>query len=332
VECPPGREEALREIAKRAEAGRTVCKEPQEWTTLPPAEQKRRLVVTEKRGEFVKDFPRNACLVQEPEKQLVHAINCPADCQYCFLQSYYEHSVPTVYVNHEEMFVEIERTISEAAGRSVTFHAGEMSDALIFDGITGLAAKLVALFRKHPNARLELRTKTACIDGLLSVPPATNVIPAWTMNPECVVAEYEKGTANLDERIQAARRCQKHGYGVGLRFDPLIHIDGWEDAYAGLVKQVFAKLDPGRIESCVIGALRLQQRLKEIIEERFPDSRLTLDEFVQCADGKLRYFRPMRVEMYRKMIGWLKGVDAKLPVELCMETPEVHRDLAVLLP
>jgi spore photoproduct lyase len=37
----------------------------------------------------------------------------------------------------------------------------------------------------------------------------------------------------------------------------------------------------------------------------------------------MRYFKPIRVEMYRKALSWIRAVAPRVPVYLCMEKPEV---------
>jgi spore photoproduct lyase len=44
-------------------------------------------------------------------------------------------------------------------------------------------------------------------------------------------------------------------------------------------------------------------------------------------DGKLRYFQPLRVAMYRKMLGWMRRAAPTVKVYLCMESREVWRQV-----
>jgi spore photoproduct lyase len=44
---------------------------------------------------------------------------------------------------------------------------------------------------------------------------------------------------------------------------------------------------------------------------------------VSCPDGKLRYFQPLRVAMYRKMAGWIRRAAPMVKMYLCMESREV---------
>ena len=62
-----------------------------------------------------------------------------------------------------------------------------------------------------------------------------------------------------------------------------------------------------------------------IIRARFPGSRLPLEELVPGLDGKLRYFLPLRVEMYRFVAAELRRAAPGAALYLCMESPQVWR-------
>ena len=59
------------------------------------------------------------------------------------------------------------------------------------------------------------------------------------------------------------------------------------------------------------------------MRERFPRTELLTGEQVPCPDGKLRYFQPLRVAMYRKMVRWIRLAAPTVKIYLCMESKEV---------
>ena len=90
--------------------------------------------------------------------------------------------------------------------------------------------------------------------------------------------------------------------------------------------QVFSALAPEDIAYMSMGSLRFAPALKKVVQERFPKNRLMSAELFPGADGKLRYFKPLRLEMYRKMLGWIQQYMARPPLYLCMESPDIwHR-------
>jgi spore photoproduct lyase len=63
--------------------------------------------------------------------------------------------------------------------------------------------------------------------------------------------------------------------------------------------------------------------LKSVIKKRYPESRILYQEFIRGLDGKMRYFKPIRIEMYTRMAEWIKSYDSKTFIYLCMESKEV---------
>lgn len=143
------------------------------------------------------------------------------DCEYCFLQGYFDNAIPTLFVNHEEMLSEIREVIIAAGDKRIVFHAGELCDAFIFDDLTGLSHKLIHLFSEFPNARLELRTKAVSLEDLLSISGIDNVVISWTFSPQVITDAHEHKTPSLEDRISAAEEVQKAGYNVGICLDPI---------------------------------------------------------------------------------------------------------------
>ena len=87
----------------------------------------------------------------------------------------------------------------------------------------------------------------------------------------------------------------------------------------GAVEEVFHAVDPLRIAWVSLGSLRFTGHLREIVRARFPRSRIPNGEFVPGNHGKLRYFRPIREEMYARMREWIHRAAPNVFVYLCME-------------
>jgi spore photoproduct lyase len=68
--------------------------------------------------------------------------------------------------------------------------------------------------------------------------------------------------------------------------------------------------------------------LKNIALQRFPGSRFFHEEFIEGFDGKARYFRTLRVEMYRHLFLQLQRYAApQTCIYLCMENNDIWRDV-----
>ena len=63
--------------------------------------------------------------------------------------------------------------------------------------------------------------------------------------------------------------------------------------------------------------------LKSIIRKRHRNSRILAGEFIPGLDGKMRYFKPIRIEMYAYMAELLRSWCGDLGLYLCMESHDV---------
>ncbi len=281
------------------------------------------LVIARKKGGLVKEFRCRDGIIGNTEYFISHGNNCNLDCEYCFLQSYFDNAVPTVFINHDEILTAIKDVLLAAGDKKTVFHAGELCDALAFDDLTGLSRKLIPLFSEYPNARLELRTKTTTIENLLTIPGTNNIVISWTFSPQLIVDAYEHKTPSLEKRVRAAEEVQRAGYNVGICLDPIILCEGWFNNYKSMLEMLFDRLDIAKIKFVSLGGFRYLPSLTRVIRDRNPKTNLLLGEFVPCVDGKYRYFRPIRAEVYREIGKAIREITRDVKMSLCMETPEV---------
>jgi len=259
---------------------------------------------------------------------VINAItNCPMDCSYCVLQGYLNNPFLTLYTNWDELFDEIEAFLSQDARACLRLGTGELSDSLALDPIFPLAPALISHFAGKRNVILELKTKTTEIGHLLHLDHKGKTVISWSLNPQKIIGEEEKGSAALESRIQAARSCQEAGYPVGFHFDPILYYEGWQKGYEETLVSLSKEIDPKRVAWISLGGFRYPAQLKGIVKERFPDTRIFLGELFPGRDGKLRYLKEIRVEMYRKLAGWLREWDPDLFVYLCMESDAVWKEV-----
>ena len=207
-----------------------------------------------------------------------------------------------------------------------------MTDSLALDEAIPYSEYLVPFFREKKNAVLELKTKSASVENLLKQEGTMNVIVSWSLNPQETIDREEKGTASLEERLDAARLCQDRGYRIGFHFDPILLFPGWEQAYETVVNALFDKIDPSAIEWISLGSFRYRAGLKPIAKARHKDTRLFTGEHVQCEDGKYRYLRLLRNHAYKTLQNMLKRRSENLCVYLCMETKEIWEGVMEKLP
>jgi spore photoproduct lyase len=285
---------------------------------------KRRILLTRHKGDFLKKCPGSHGRVCCNYFVVNFASNCPMDCSYCILQDYLaDNPALKVFSNVDDILEEAHKLLSRHRRLIFRIGTGEVTDSLALDPITGYSREIVPFFAEQPNVLLELKTKSNCVEDLLRLDSKGRVVVSWSMNPQKVIDADEHHAASLEERLVAALRCQEAGYKLGFHFDPMIEYPGWEDDYRNVVESIFGLVDHRRVAWISMGGLRETPSLKRIMRQRFPLSRIPSGEQVLCPDGKLRYFQPLRVSMYRKMLQWIRTASPTVFVYLCMESREV---------
>ncbi len=292
----------------------------------PIAEGKRVMLLQLQRGSFLKPCPGTknyiCCLYQI----LDLATNCNLDCSYCILQAYLNNPFLVQYVNLDDLFRELEGTIKGDKSSVYRIGTGELTDSLSLDHITELSRDLVTYFSGFSNACLELKTKSVEVQNLFGLDHKGRTVVSWSLNPDSIISSEELGAPSLKERLEAAKLCQEAGYRLGFHFDPLIAYPGWEEEYKRVVEALFQAVNPQGIAWISLGALRFPPQMEGMLRERFPQSDLVRGELFRGMDGKLRYFRPIRTELFRKVYGWIRERAQKVFCYLCMESPQVWKD------
>jgi spore photoproduct lyase len=289
---------------------------------------KKKLFLTRHKGEFLKKCPGSDGQVCCNYFVINFASNCPMDCGYCYLQEYLaENPALKVFSNIDDLLNQARELLRKHRSFFFRIGTGEITDSLALDPYIGFTQEVVPFFAEQPNVLLELKTKSDSVDGLLKLDPKDRVVVSWSMNPQRIIDSDEGGTASLAERLRAARRCQDAGYRLGFHFDPMIEYPDWENDYREVVDQTFATIDWRRLSWLSMGVVRTTPALKRIMRDRFPRTRLLTGEQVLCPDGKLRYFQPLRIDMYRKMLGWIRRAAPTVKVYLCMESKEVWQQV-----
>jgi spore photoproduct lyase len=290
-------------------------------------EAKTTLLLAVQQGPFWRPCPGTRDYICCGYQVLQVTLNCPMDCSYCVLQGYVNVPAITVFVNIEDLLEELQARWAESPDRVWRLGTGEFGDSLALDRLMGLNQLLMPRFAGQRRAILEIKSKWPHLSHLLSLGPNPQVIFAWSLNPPEIIAGEEKLTASLERRLQAAAEAVAAGFRVAFHFDPLVYFPGWEEAYRRTVERLQAQVPSRAIAWISLGGLRFPPPLRHLIFQRFPQSRIAAQEMVLAPDGKLRYFKSLRVEMYAAMREWLTQASPGAFLYLCMESPRVWQEV-----
>ena len=251
-------------------------------------------------------------------------IGCPLDCNYCVLQSYLGLTPLTLWANSMDLYSQLQLLRPGQPGRSVRIGNGELADSLALDYVTGLSSYFVEQFGNRDDVVFEFKTKTDEIDGLLQYSPPPNIVVSWSMNPSRIAVQEHSSCPPLG-RIRAAGMVQRKGYTLAFHFDPIVFYEGWEQDYEKLVESIFNTIDGSGIIWISLGTLRFPPGLREIVRDRFVPDGLLCGEMIRGTDGKMRYLKPLRVMLLRKLYKLLKPRAPRAFFYMCMESEDVWR-------
>lgn len=296
----------------------------------PVRRGKQALFLTRNAGGFLKACPGTRAYTC-CDYQILHVASfCTLDCSYCILQSYFRPPLLQFFVNREDLDEELtalfQRPVISRVG------TGEFSDSLIWEPWTDMTAYLVDRFAAQDRAVLELKSKTVNIDRLRRLDHRRKTILAWSLNTPAVIKREERGTASLDSRLDAAAQVQQWGYPLAFHFDPMIIYPGCEIDYRRVVEMLFRKIAPDNIAWISLGTFRFMPSLKPIIARRFPASKIVYGESVTGLDNKMRYFKPLRLALYRQIVDCIREQAPDVTLYFCMEDEQIWRQVMGFVP
>lgn len=285
---------------------------------------KKNIYITEFKGQFFKRCPgthqKMACCNYFV---LNLGLQCNMNCSYCYLQSFINSPVMTIYSNIDQALLELDQMTSEFKGLSFRVGTGEVIDSLSLDPLTLYSRELIAFFKSRPHLTLEFKTKSDFVDQFLDCDHAGNVIVSWSINPDVIIKSEEHLTASLSDRLHAARKCLDKKFKVSFHIDPIIWHPNWKESYADLVDHITSQFSPEQVPYVSLGALRFQTEQRWMMKERFNlDSYVNQAEMFEGPDKKLRYDQNLRNEMFQFILDCFKTNSNQWNVFLCMETPE----------
>jgi spore photoproduct lyase len=281
---------------------------------LSLTEGKRTLWLTRFKGKFLKPCPGTADKYRCCNYLIINeTTNCPIDCTYCILQGYINNPAVTIYTNYDQIIQELQQLSVLNPKRILRVGTGELTDSLALDPVIGLSSKLINSLVNTKNIILELKTKTNHIRHILNHNPH-RVVMSWSVNPDAYVRSDEHKSAPLLLRLQAAQKAARKGFLIGLHFDPIIYLEDWAEQYRTLVQQISEHLE---------GHQRYPPQLKEMIQNRFPKNKILLAEQITGLDGKKRYLKPIRLEIYEKIVNSIREKLGNVFMYFCMESEDV---------
>lgn len=253
------------------------------------------MILAKKYGKLMLPAPPGYGIGSEHNYYFSHMLNCIYDCRYCFLQGMYRSANYVLFVNFEDYQQAMDEALAQHDS-DVYFFSGYDCDSLALDGVTGFADGFIDYIEQRDRAWLELRTKSAQVAPLLNREAVPRVVMAYSFTPKNISEALEIGVPPLKSRIEAMVKVQQHGWSIGLRFDPMVYHEGFEENYAQLFKNVFGALDVEKIHSVSLGPFRLPRAVFQRMAQLFPDEKLFASP-IEDKGGMISYPRHIEAQM-----------------------------------
>lgn len=296
----------------------------------PVKKGKEMLYLTRNKGAFLKGCPGTQNYICCGYRILHIGTFCTMDCSYCILQSYFHPPMLQFFVNYDEMLKELQTVLDQK--NILRIGTGEFTDSMIWEPLTDLSQLLIPVFSEQNHSVLELKTKTTRIDSVRGLKHNRKTIMSWSLNTEEVIRTQERGTSSLDARLESAKKCQQWGYPLAFHFDPMVIYPGCVKDYKSVLDKLFSHIRPENIAWISLGTFRFMPSLKPILQERFPDSKIIYGEFIRGMDGKMRYFKPLRINLYTAIIEHIRTIAPEVLLYFCMEDEHVWKNSFGFIP
>jgi spore photoproduct lyase len=200
-------------------------------------------------------------------------------------------------VNHEEILSSMEETRARHPGRRVWFHAGEFSDSLALAHLSQELPIYWNFFRQHPETFLELRTKSINLSALRPLPPLPNTIVSFSLSALEQAERFDRGTPGAMQRIEAMQRLKDMGFRLAIHFDPIIYAEDFATAFANIVALIKKRVGFAALDYLSLGVVRFAKDVFREAQANYPASNIFARHFIQGDDAKMRYIRPLRMQL-----------------------------------
>lgn len=238
--------------------------------------------------------------------------SCPANCEYCYLQTTQgEKPFMKIFLNIEEILENIQTYIDGNMPNITTFECASITDPIALEHLSGNLKRCIEFFGKSSKGRLRLVTKFDDVDPFLKLKHNKHTKFRFTLNSRYVIDNFEHNTSNFHERIDAVKKIAAAGYPIGFIIAPIMIYDNWKEEYKELFETLKIALAGYHEEvSFELIQHRFTKAAKELIVQRFKNTKLDLDEEKRLLKwgpyGKFKYvYKKTESEGIKKYISEL---------------------------
>lgn len=200
------------------------------------------------------------------------------------------------------------------------------SDILAFEPEYGASETIAKTFAEHDKYLL-LYTRSDNVGWLADFPEREYVLANWTLSMETQCRTIERDSPTLDERIEAMRFCQEHGYVVRAGFSPVIPVADWRAETTDMLERLFARVRPEVLRAWVLSMMDASE-FETMFDTSAMDRKFMarMREEAENLNGlKIAPF-PLdaRAEIYEHYLSETRRIsNGQTPLAICTEHPKI---------
>ena len=209
-----------------------------------------------------------------------------------------------------------------------------MTDLPPFEPELDAVPPMVERFSHEAGRYLMLFTKSDNVGFLRDLDHRGHTIISWSLSCDTASRLVDRGTATMQERIDAMREAQACGYLARARLSPIVPVRDWRTEYADLLERLFEQAAPDLVTLELLGWMEFEDLLA-IFERELLDA--TAVQAAEDAAEDLRdvtwgpFTQETHEEVYRFCIETVQRLSPKTPVSVCHGTPATWRSLGGLM-
>lgn len=262
------------------------------------------------------------------------AWGCFHRCAYCQRGGVY-----VIHLDLEDWLERVDGLLAEYPWQKSIRYDVEQ-DVLPLEPEYGACRMLVDYFARTPDRYLILFSKSANVDHLLDLDHRGRTIMLWTLTSHTVSRRYEGRTATMEQRIEAARKCQEAGYTVRFKCKPIIPIRDWRAEITDMLEQLYAAVRPDNVSLEMVfftNVTELERTLDlDDLEPRFVEAARRAeavhgDRWPLAEQGQRPFPFEVKHEVYRYFVRESQRLSPDTPVTLCAETKRMWAAMSDLL-
>ncbi|MGD8239052.1 MAG: hypothetical protein PVH68_10900 [Armatimonadota bacterium] len=254
------------------------------------------------------------------------ARGCLFKCDYCAIED-----VLVLATNHEHLLERLDPVVRRVEGPTL-WKWDNQSDTLCFEPEMGATRLFVEYFAQFDDKYLMTYSKSDNADHLLDLDHGGQTICCWTLNASTQSRVIERDAATMEERIEAARKCQEAGYNVRFRLSAVCPVHNWEQECREMFDLLFSRVRPDVISLETLSRMPDRRMFDNVMDASLFEPRYLAAIRRGAAQMEGNIWGPIpddeREEMYRFLIEAIRRRSPETPVSLCQEPPHMWERLA----